>query len=147
MHATPSQSFWHSHKLRRLHQKRNTVITYSQPPSPLIRSGRLTGQTMYNSEIWPKIVLFELSLLDRGGGVARAAKGVGTVTSALVKTLEAASCCRNLGRAWEGGSLKSPPQGFLPKSRGPFSPFPTPIPTSSNLKSQGLQGAAGRAIW
>lgn len=113
------------------------VITYSQPPLPLIRSGRLTGQTMYNSEIWPKIVLFELSLLDQRGGVARAAEGVGTVTSARVKALQAASSCRKLGRAWEGGGWKSPPPGFLPKLRGPFPPFPPPMSTTPNLKRQG----------
>lgn len=106
------------------HQKRDAVITYSQPPLPLIRSGRLTGQTMYNSEIWPKIVLFELSLLARGGGAAGAAKGVGTVTSALVKTLESASCCRCLGRTWERGGL----QGSLSKLRGPFISFPHSYP-------------------
>lgn len=122
------------------HQKRNAVVTCSQPPLPRIRSGRLTGQTMYNSATWTKIVLFRPSLLDGGGGGGgvRAAKGVGTVTSALVKSrvcLWLQVPGQSLG---EGGSFKSPLQGSLPKLRGPSFSFPHSHP---NILQPGEAGS------
>lgn len=65
------------------------VTASSQLPLPLIWSGGLTGQTIYNSEVWLKIVQFRFSLLDRRGGVARAKEGVETMTPR--KSLESAS--------------------------------------------------------
>lgn len=46
------------------------MIAYSQLPLPLVGSGGLTGQTMYNSQVWLKIVLFGPSLLAGRVGVA-----------------------------------------------------------------------------
>lgn len=65
------------------------ATTSSQLPLPLIWSGGLTGQTIYNSEVWLKIVQFRFSLLGRRAGVARAKKWVETMTPR--ESLESAS--------------------------------------------------------
>lgn len=63
------------------------ATTFSQLPLPLTWSGGLTGQTIYNSEVWLKIVQVRFSLLGRRAGVARVKKGVETMTQGRVWSL------------------------------------------------------------
>ena len=78
---------------------------------------------MYNSEVWPEIVLFGPSLADRGGGVAGAAKAVGDLNPGGDPGVGLHLWCL----AEPGGgqrSFKSHLQGSLLKLRGPPSSLP-----------------------
>ena len=78
---------------------------------------------MYNSEVWPEIVLFGPSLPDRGGGVAGAAKAVGDLNPGG----DPGVCLHFWCLAEPGGgqrSFKSHLQGSLLKLRGPPSSLP-----------------------